>query len=269
MAYALKMEYKAFAPAMQEPAADMVERFGDNMSNAAEVINDRRKASVPDDGTFNTKVAGPSSRGFAPMIDSTFVSKHEHTATAIKQLQQSKLAKSFSKWNLALDYIFGTVNGVVAARFKDLVQNKKVNWAAGVADSVLRVTGDRVRGRGVSAIAAYSLVADGRVMSMLRPADIWLGGVPYNIARDGERPSVKSAVQSRLVQAALMIFASGFDAATILAQNTITASLLTGLADAAKADPFVPVIIPDVNVCSFVHDIVTAEFYLHVRVGLS
>lgn len=267
MVWILKMEHKLDIPASVEPAADQVDGWGDTLGFKATTVNDRRIASVPDDGTFGTKVATPSSDGYNAIVDILGNTKSDRSPDEVKMWQRYKLSKSFPKWSAALDYAFATVDGVAAKRFKEAVANKKTNWATMVAQLTLRITGDKIRGRGASAICAYSLVGLPGVMGMLRPADIWVAGTPYNIARTGERPALKAAVQGRLVQAGITIIISGFDAAIIAAQNGITATLLTGLADVTKADPFVAVPAPDVNFCSYVYD--GGKLFLHTRVGLT
>jgi hypothetical protein len=270
MAYTISAEWKLFVPGVQEAAADMPVKWNNGLANNAVAINDRRKASIPDDGTFNVKVAIPSNLGFSPMIDAAFVSKSERTASMIAQAHLDNLKKAFGKWSDSLDYAFETVAGVECKRFKDAVSAKQGNWAIAVADKTLRMTGDKVRGRGVAPIAAYLLVADARVMGMLRPSDIWIAGAPTNIARDGERPSFKTAIQQALIQTGIAIIASGFDATMITAQNTILETLLNGLEDIVKCDPFdnTPVA-PDKPHCLWVHDPATGQFYLHGETGLT
>jgi len=262
----IELQCKLYAPDVQEAAADMPPKWSGGLVNNAPTINDRRKQSVPDDGTFNTKVAIPSNAGFSPMIDASFVSKSERNATMIKQVHYDNLKKAFGKWNDALDYAFETVNSVEAKRFKDAVLAKQDNWAVAVALKTLRITGDKVRGRGVAPIAAYLLVGDPRAMSMLRPSDEWLDGAEYNIARDGERPALKSAVQLGLIQTGLAIISSDFDGAIITAQNAILVTLLNGLRDAAKADAFATPYDPAKSYIAWVKDVNTGKFYLHLQV---
>jgi len=264
---AIKFHCNLVVPATQEAAGDMPPKWENGLISNASVINDRRQASVSSDGVFNTKIAIPSSDGFSPMIDASFVSKSERTATMIKQKHLFNLSNSFGKWSKALDLSFATVGGVVAADFKNKVTNKKDNWAISVANTTLRITGDKVRGRGVSAIAAYMLVKDARVMGMLRIGDLWIAGAPYNIARTGERPAVKAAVQQALIQTGLNIIIANFDATIIDEQNDVLASMLTGLRDLAKAEVFVNPSDPTKSFAVWVKDPTTGQFYLDLQVA--
>jgi hypothetical protein len=267
MAFAIKLHGKIFVPDTQEAAGDMPIKWNNGMGNNAVTMNDRRKASVPDDGTFNLKVAIPSNQGFTPMIDSAFVSKSERTADMITQAQYDNLKAAFGKWNDSLDYAFETVGGVEAKRFKDAVAAKQGNWAVAVARKTLRFTGDKVRGRGVAPIASYLLVGDGRAMAMLRPSDLWLAGSEYNIALDGQRPAFKAALQGALVQTGIAIVAASFDAAMITLMNDALVVLLNGISDITKADAFVYPIDPVKSFCAWVLDPATGKFYLDLQVG--
>jgi len=264
---ATKLNGHIFVPDVQEVSGDMPIKWEGGLSSNATIINDRRIASVSNDGVFNTKMVIPSSAGFAPMVASGFISKSERTATMIKQKQYFNLSKSFGKWAKALDLSFATVGGVVAARFKEMITNKKDNWASAVANATLRLTGDKIRGRGVSAIAAYLLVGDSRAMGMLRPGDTWISGSAWNIARIGERPAVKAAIQQALIQTGMNCIISNYDVPTMLAQNNILASLLTGLADVAKSVPFVNPADPASSFAVWTKDPGTGKFYLDLQVA--
>jgi len=266
MAFVLKTETKLYVPESAEPAGDMPEKWSEGLQNNAERINDRRQEKIGDDASFIQKVATPSSLAWKGMIDSGFVSKKERNATQITFAQSKNLATSFEDWNDKLNQAFATADGVVAKRFKDAVANAKDIWARAVASGTLRLTGDKIRGRSIAPIACFWLIGDPLATAMLREGDELIAGAPYNITMDGMRNALKAALNQRLIQAGQAILHSDFDADMILAQNTITAAMLTAMADPAKADEFVPVIAPTVNFCSYVKE--GALLYLHIRVGL-
>jgi hypothetical protein len=160
-----------------------------------------------------------------------------------------------------------TVDGVVAKVFKDKVLAAKDRWALKVGAGTLRMTGDKIRGRGPAPIVAFYLVGDNRAKDWVGPAGI-SDGEPYNIARDRERNSLKAAVLNRLVQGGLMIIKAGFDTAEILAQNTVNTAQLNGLRDPAKCDAFVAVPAADKCFCAWKKDD-EGNFILHVQVGLT
>lgn len=266
---AIKLQCKLYAQDVQEAAADMPVKWTSGLQSNAQVINDRRLASIPDDGTFNTKMVIPSNAGFSPMIDSAFVSKKGRTAGGIKLAQYDSMRNSFGKYNDGLDYAFETVDGVFAKRFKDAVSAKQENWAVGVARKTLRITGDKVRGRSVAPIAAYLLTGDLRALGMLRAGDEWLTGTQYNISRDGEMGLVKQGVNQMVLTAAMRIIEADYQAAVVTAQNAILLTALNGLADVTKADPFTTPYADDESFIAWVKDIVTGKFYLHLQVYLT
>jgi len=266
MAWEKKFEIKAYVPESAEPAGDMPEKWNDGLQNNAERMNDRRLEKIGNDAQFIQRVATPSSQAWRGFVDSSFVAKNERNASEINYAQAKNLATAFNDYNDKLNQAFATVDGVVAKRFKEAVANAKDIWARAVSEGTLRLTGDKIRGRSVAPIACFWLVGDPLSTAMLREGDELIAGAPYNVALDGLRNSLKSAIQHRLIQAGRAIMHADFLAEEILAQNTITAALLTALADPAKADAFVPVWSATTNCCSFEKE--GALFRLHIQVGL-
>ncbi|MFH1230473.1 MAG: hypothetical protein V1709_03150, partial [Planctomycetota bacterium] len=85
-------------------------------------------------------------------------------------------------------------------------------------------------------------------------------------ARDGERNALKAAIQQRIIQGGQMIVNSKFDATTIDRQNAVNTTLLNGLRDSAKCEPFATAPAPDKCLCIWVKE--EAYFYLHLLIGL-
>jgi len=267
MAKVLKMKYSLLVPDYQEVAADQEAKYADGLIINATRINERRKYKIPDDGTYIAKVAGPSNRGFSPMVKDDFVSRKGRNATEIKTIQGKNAEDSFNKWNNNIDLAFAEVDGVKAKRFAENVVNKKGNWSEEVGKKTLRLTGDKIRGRGVAAINAHLLVGYAVAMDWLRQGDLWLGGAPYDIAKDGLEGSLKAAVMQMVTRAGLTILASGFDADTITRQNTNILNLLNSLRDAAKCDEFKLTTGADDTYCLF--KLTGALFELHTQIVLT
>jgi len=248
-------------------AGDMPDRWANGLKNAAEVMNERRKAKIPDDGTFNLKMAIPANEGYAPYVASGFVSKSDRSDGGIKGSHAKNITTSFNFWNDKINKVFETKDGIVAKEFKDKVEAAKVRWALRVADKTLRFTGDKIRGRSVAPIAAYYLVGDTLAQGWIRESD-FADGAPYNIAGDRERVALKAAIQQRLVQGGQMVSSQEHTASALLAENTVNASLLSRLRDTAKCDEFVAVPAPDTCYCNWELD-GSGLLYLHVLVGLT
>ena len=266
MPFIKKFELKLYVPPNWEVAADMVERWATNLKNAATHMNDRRQAKIPDDGTFVLKLATPANQGFSPFVDSGFMSKSDRPADAIKATHAKNINTAFNRWNDKINEAFATKNGVVAKDFKDRVDNAKDRWALQAGDKVLRLTGDKIRGRGVAPIAAFYLVGDKRAKAWIREGDTG-GDEPYDITRDGERGALKTAIQQKLIHGGQMILNSKFDGSVITSQNTVNTAILNGFRDPAKCEEFVLVPVLDKSFCVWVKQ--DAYFYLWMQVGLT
>ena len=267
MAFEKKFELILHVPETWEVTGDMADNWEKHLQDAAGNIKDKLDAKLPDDGTFIRTLVDPSSNGYAPMLNTDFVSKGERTNANIRSTRQSNMAKSFVQWKENLAKAFATVDGVVAKSFKDKVTAAKDRWAIKMANGALRFTGDKIRGRSVAPITAYYIVGDNRATVWGGQGDT-LDGDPYNIARDGERTALKAAILQRIVQGGTMITNSGGSADEILAQNKVNASLLSGLRDTAKADAFVDTPAVDKCYCCWEVDI-EGRLLLHTTVGLT
>jgi hypothetical protein len=268
MAAVLKVKFDLVVPDSVEVAPDMETKYGNSLVANASIVNDRRKASLPDEGTYITKLAQPSADGFSPMVDSAFVSRRGRSATEITNAQRKNAAESFQKYNDNLDLAFATVDGVVAKRFVDAVNTRKGNWSIEAARRSLRLTGDKVRGRGVAPIAANLLTGYAIAQSWLRAGDTWGGGVPYNVAQDGLEGSLRMALNSLLVRAGLTIISSEFNATILLAQNTNIENFLNGVEDLAKANAFVQTEAAGDTYCKFKLDGNTFKLVTQVNLGI-
>ena len=267
MAFEKKFELKLYVPENWEVTGNMADNWEKHLQDAAGDIKDKLDEKLPDDGTFIRDVVNPSSTAYGPMLNPAFVSKSERSPDNIRSIRQGNMAESFARWKANLVKAFATVDGVVAKSYKDKVSAAKDRWALKMGAGMLRFTGDKIRGRSVAPITAHYLVGELRAMGWLSQGD--QAQIPYNIARDGERPSVKAAVLNRIVQGGLLIVKSGIDtSAEILRQNTINAGLLTGLRDLAKCDAFVAVPAVDKCYCAWESD-PEGRLILHTVVGLT
>ncbi|MEW6027600.1 MAG: hypothetical protein AB1599_09950, partial [Planctomycetota bacterium] len=238
MAFEKKFELKLYVPENAEVAGDMPDRWANNLKNAAEILNDRRQAKIPDDGTFIRRIGGPSTAGYAPYVPPGFISKSDRSAEAIKGTHSSNVTSAFNKWNDKMNSVFATKDGIVAKEYKDKVEAAKDQWALKVGAKVLRLTGDKIRGRSVAPIAAFYLVGDTRSADWLH-ADDYSDGAPYDIAKIYQRVALKAAVQQRIIQGGLMIINQQLQASAVTAENSTNTDLLNGLRDPAKSDVFV------------------------------
>ncbi|MBI5780035.1 MAG: hypothetical protein HZA49_11365 [Planctomycetes bacterium] len=266
MAFEKKFELKLYVPATWEVSGDMPVRWRDNLKNAAPYMFDHLTAKIPDDGTFINQMATPANKAYRGLLNPAFVSRHGRTADGIGNAHAKNMGKRFSKWLANLSKSFAEVDGVPAKAFKDKIDNSIDNWAKEVADKTIRLTGDKIRGRGAAPIVSFYLAGDERAGGWIQPGD-FADGAPYNITSELERNSLKAAIQQRLIQGGMMVINSEYQDPAIVEQNTINAGLLTKLRDPARCDAFVATPAPNTCYCSWEMD---GNFLvLHTQVGLT
>lgn len=219
MANVVKLDIKLTIPTSLEAAADMPTKWAGGLTNNAELINNRRKAKISNEGAFQTKVAAPSSRAWEPMVDAAFVSKAQRNKDNIVRAHYKNLANNFNHWNDKLDLSFAEVDGVFASRFKDQVNNSKDNWATAVAQKTLRITGDKIRGRLGSQIGFW-MTDDPRADQMVNGLTLIDGG-PYDGIFPGLQGAFKSAAMGLILSTFTRILYADFLAAELLIQNEI------------------------------------------------
>lgn len=219
MADDIQVDIKITVPVSVEAAGDMPDKWAAGLVNNAAVINDRRIAKIGDEGTFQSKVAVPSSAKFTPMIDAAFVSNAGRNKANIDRAQYKNLAGAFDHWNDKLALSFATVDGVVAKRFKDQVNNSKDAWATAVAQKTLRATGDKIRGTYLGQ-ALYWLTGDYRANGMTNSLEV-VAGAPYQFMATNRRAAWKAATMGMMVHALMMILNADFLAAEIASQNDV------------------------------------------------
>lgn len=219
MADEIKLDIKITVPVSVEPAGDMPDKWAGGLVKNAERINDRRIEKVGDEGAFHSKITNPSSAQFAPIVDAAFVSESGKNQANIIRSQHKNLAASFNQWNDKLALSFATVDGVVAKRFKDQVNNSKDNWATAVANKTLRATGDRIRGT-LLGQAIYWMVGDYKANRMTNAMVIVAGG-PYDYARAELRQCFRTGAMQHLTASLIRILDSDMLAGEITAQNDI------------------------------------------------
>ncbi|MBA7607171.1 hypothetical protein ES703_14329 [subsurface metagenome] len=230
MADEIVLDIKITVPTSVEPAGDMPDKWAAGLVNNAALINDRRIAKIGDEGTFQAKVATPSSAKFSPMIDAAFVSQSGNNQANIIRSQYKNLAGAFDHWNDKLALSFATVDGTVAKRFVDQVNNSKDNWATAVGQKTLRATGDKIRGT-ILGQATYWMTGDYRANQMTNQMEI-VAGAPYAFMGAGYEGAWKAAIMGKTVQALIGILNADFLVAEIAAQNTVITNICTGLRNA-------------------------------------
>lgn len=257
----VKTDIKITVPTSVEPAGDMPDKWAAGLVTNATVINDRRIAKIGDEGTFQSKVAVPSSNKFSPMIDAGFVAQSGRNQANIIRAHYKNLAGAFNHWNDKLALAFATVDGVEAKRFKDQVNNSKDAWATAVANKTLRATGDKIRGT-ILGQALYWITGDYLANQMTNHLEL-VAGAPWQAIQPGRSQAFRAATMGIMTQALMMILNADMLVAEVLAQNTVLQNILNAMIE--------PVVVKSVVVGGgatdslYQFEYADPELVLHVR----
>ncbi|HLD35959.1 MAG TPA: hypothetical protein VJC37_04495, partial [Planctomycetota bacterium] len=173
---AVRFHIKSVLP----PLDQSVDQWSDGLKTNATRINEKRELAVPDEGTFQSKVAERSGRGFKNVLLPGFLSRAGLSAATIAKLQLEKIKNAYGKWNKKIAKAFATVDGIEAKFFKEQVDENRDTWAEQTGKTTLRFTGD-VREPGAVPLAAWWLTADNK--ATVREGDVIVQGAPVNVAR--------------------------------------------------------------------------------------
>jgi hypothetical protein len=260
---------KAFfiIPERITPTDETVADWRDSTKNKAGKTDRNRKAKLANDGDYQTKLAQASSQKFRKLSDALaaggYVSEHGRSGKEIGYTQEANLMNSFEKYQAGWDYQFETQDGVEARRYKEGVDRGTDSWSKKMADSTLRLTGDRIRLIGVAPLTVLFLTGDEQTTGLLREGDQILEGGPVDVTRPGLRQAFRSGLVSKLVQAGVTIVKSKFDTNVMLSANTIINDFINGLQSAAFVN-FQPTVDPAKSYCLFIRD--GATFKLEINV---
>jgi len=207
-------------------AQRVIESWARNMKDEAPDMYAKMLSRIPDMKRFVERLGQPSHDGYAPFVNPTFVSKGGQGYDDIEAGQASNIKRSYDKYRAKLDYMFATVDGIPAKRFKDMVEQMKGVYGLGAIARTLPFTGTKIEGRSCAPLAAMWLVNDLTVLDQLRSADKVLEGGPILVTAPNEVPSFKVALNQRLIQAGASIVKRNFDAAAFAEHNDRTNNLV-------------------------------------------
>jgi len=243
----------------EEAAALWKER----LLSMAERINERRKARIPDGESFIQRLAGPSAKAWRKLINPAFTSRAGVDSDDITSGQAANLQESFLKYQRQLDFLFETVDGVTAKRFKELVERGQQDYLEGVARRTLPFTGSKMQGRGIAPLATLWLTNDPITIGEMRAGDDVIAGGPYLISPESKKPGLKTLLNQRLIQAGAIIVKSDFDAAVMTKQNQLTCEQVQGFTDPAL--DLIPFVAAGDSHVDYIVD--KGVFYLEIKVS--
>lgn len=236
MANEVVLDLKITLPVSLEPAGDMPDKWAEMLTANAQRMFDRMMEVLPNDGEFQNRVAEPSNQRWKGMVAPGFISRSGRTQKNIQRAHYKGLAEAYNKFVEKYQRIFATTDGIFAKWFKDQVNNAKDRWANGVAKSILRVTGDRIRGL-VMPQVVYWMTGDELANKFTEHVELISGG-PYDFTKSGLRQQFRTAVMNLLITTAMTMIKADMEAAEVTAQNTRLVDLANAFAN-ATVKPFV------------------------------
>ena len=235
----------------EEMPSRIEEQWTDGLKTNAERMNQKRRHQISDQVAFQHKVADVSAKNYGQMLDPNFKSRAGLDKKAIVIKQQVNLRESFQKYHDKLEYMFATVEGEPARRFKERVDKMKHHYAVGALQKLLAFSGTKVEGRGPAAVAGLWLTNDPTCEGQISGKDQLLEGGPVLITKDEVKASFKAAVTGRLIQAGSAIVRAKFDPGVIKQQNDITNGVVNAFVD------------KDLNLVSFATGGASRVDYIH------
>ena len=227
------------------------------MVNNSDLINQKRKKKIPDQARYESRVAEASVNKYKDFIDPDFISESGLTKKGIVEKHAKKISAGFDKYDKNLDRMFAEDGKLFKQRVAGSVERYVKN-----AQITMRLTGDKIRGYGASALIPFWLVADRRIIQLLEhAADI--KGKPVNVTEPALRSPFKAGLEPLLVQAGTTILRADIDQDTINRMNEIVNRFIAGLQDSVKYAKFQP---GGDSHCDFGLES-SGEFYIEVQVA--
>jgi len=189
-------------------------------------------ARIPSMGKYVERIGQPSSNAYHDTINPTFISRSGENAQSISISQAANIKRTYQKYEAKLKYLFETVDGIPAKRYKERVDAMKEAFRSGTVERNLAFTGTKIEGKGCAPLAAFWLVKDRTVQDYLRAGDK-MQAPPFMICLPEDVPSLKATLTSRLVQAGASIVKAEYDRDIMKHQNDRTNRIVQGFVDPA------------------------------------
>jgi len=202
-----------------EAANRVIEKWARSLKEESPEMYANILARIPDMQRFVERLAQPANDGYRGFVNPAFTSKSGQGSSDIETSHGANLKRSYGKYLAKVSFLFATVDGVAAKRFKEMVDTMKSMFGTGMAERSLPFTGTKIEGRSCVPIAIHWLVNDKRVLDWLRAGDNVLEGGPVLVTVPNQVPVLKAALTGRLIQAGAAIVKSNYDSAVMAAQN--------------------------------------------------
>ncbi|MBI4834627.1 MAG: hypothetical protein HY811_07410 [Planctomycetes bacterium] len=224
-------DVKLEIPALYKPAGDVAQKWAQNLAEQAELVENRLMKALPDEASFQEKLATPAAEQWPAFMSDTYRTKRGRVKQSVVKTFAKNIQNAYDSWVKRISRVFEVTDGVKAKRFKDAVLDSQERVADVLRKKALRLTGDRVHGIGAAAIACFWMTGEPTIAGKLRQGDQLIDGNPYRICREEFIQSFRSALMNRLIQAGMLISNTEYDTAVISAQNSVTNNLVQGMID--------------------------------------
>lgn len=221
-----QVEFHVIEPSMAE---DMVKKWLDSLDVNAELLNKRRKAKIKGYNDYEELIVDASQEAFKSFISADFVSKAGLNKDEIIAKRYTNMLDGYKKYQNKLDYLFETVDGIPAKRFKELIRRMAVHYGKNVAQKLLAFTGDKIRGLGCAVHTVEWL--SGRKSFREGVSIEIVTGAPIAIYKEGLRSAFRSVLEQRLIQAGATIVRNKLVKSAIKRQNDLTNKLVNTLVE--------------------------------------
>ncbi|MFC1525129.1 hypothetical protein ACFL5I_01940 [Planctomycetota bacterium] len=218
-------------PRLTEVPARIVEKWTKHLEGSTEQIKEGIKKRIPDGKRFVHRVAESAQRGYSDFVNKDFRSRAGLSQEQIAARYHEKLAHSYEKYKDGVDYMYETVDGKPAQRFKDRVNKSTKHYSKGAGKTVLCFAGTKLEGLGPAPKAAAWLSGDHKIIGDMTGADQVHEGGPFLVTTKTKRPSLRSALNQRLIQAGVIITDCKNKPTMMKEQNDLTNELIQGLVD--------------------------------------
>jgi hypothetical protein len=239
----------------------------DTLKSKAEVMDKKRKEVIANEMDYKLKLAGPSSRAYAPFPSPTFRSKSGKSRQAIVNAQAENVLATFNNYETKLLKAFEEIEGEVGKRFKESVDNAVDLYATRVAKRTLPFTGEKTIGKSVSGIAPLWLTGDETTQRHLRGADQVLQGAEVNVALliggVDNRTALKAAIAQQLTKGGVIIVTGKFEATLTSLENDAINAVIKGLQDSTT---YVPFATGGASHCDYI--LVDGKMFLEIQVAI-
>lgn len=238
----------------------------DSLKSKAAVMDKKRKEIIANEMDYKLKLAGPSSRAFAPFPSPTFRSKSGKSRQAIVNAQAENVLNTFNNYETKLLRAFEEIEGEVGKRFKESVDNAVDLYVTRVAKRTLPFTGEKTIGISVSGIAPRWLTDEPTAEGRIRGADIVMSGGPVNVAQVttvDTRTALKVALAQQLTKSGVIIVTNKFLSAITAAENDTINAIIKGLQDSTT---YVPFATGGASHCDYI--LVDSKMFLEIQVSI-